>query len=114
MRVLERDIKAACLDYLDLCGAFVWNNPTGCTRVGADRWVHFGKLGSADIIGLLPDGRFICVETKASKGGRLSDAQKCFLDKVRQHGGVAIVASSTADIEAELVQGGYISPVLTF
>ena len=112
MKVLERDVKAACLAYLELCGAFCWNNPTGCTKAGADRWVHFGKTGSADIIGLLSDGTFIAVECKASKGGRLSDAQKCFLEKVKRHGGIAIVAKSTADIEAELVRGGYISPAL--
>jgi hypothetical protein len=114
MKILERDVKYACMDFLEKSGAFCWNNPTGCTRVGADRWVHFGKVGSSDIIGILPDGRFIAVETKASKGGRLSDTQKSFLEKVRQHGGVAIVARSTADIEAELVRQGYVSPVLTF
>lgn len=110
MKVLEKDIKAACLSYLDQCGAFCWNNPTGLAKVEG-RFIHFGHVGSADIIGVLPDGTFIAVETKAP-GGRLSDAQRSFLDKVRAKGGIAIVAKSTADIEAELVRGGYISPVL--
>jgi hypothetical protein len=65
----EGRVKAACLRYLSRRHIRAWNNPTRAVRI-ADRWVHFGKKGSADIIGLLPRGRFMAVEVKAP-GGRL-------------------------------------------
>jgi hypothetical protein len=64
----EGRIKAACLSYLERRHIRAWNNPTGAVRI-ADRWVHLGKKGSADIIGLLPEGRFLAVEVKPRTAG---------------------------------------------
>jgi hypothetical protein len=91
---------------LERRGFFAWNNPSGCTRIAPDRWVSFGKKGSADILGCLPDGRFLAVECK-SKGGRLSPEQSAFLEKVRGMGGLAIVARSFRELEAVLRSEGY-------
>jgi hypothetical protein len=58
--------------------------------------------GVADILGLrLSDGRLIAVEVK-SQTGQLSDNQKLFLDRVKQSGGIAIVARSWIDIARAL------------
>jgi hypothetical protein len=103
----EGKIKAACLRYMERLGITMWNNPSGCVRVAPDRWIHFGKKGSADIIGLIPpDGKFLAVETKAPDG-RLSPEQREFLEMIKRQGGLAIVARSWRDIEAALLEAGY-------
>jgi hypothetical protein len=91
-------------------GIMAWNNPTGAVRVAPDRWLHFGKKGSADIIGLLPGGKFLAVETKAP-AGRLSPEQREFLADVKALGGMAIVARSCRDIETALMEAGYVGIV---
>jgi hypothetical protein len=104
----EGKVKADCLEYLRLIGAFVWNNPTGAYQARPGEWVHFGKTGSADIIGLLPGGRFIAVECKADTG-RVSGKQQEFLEQVRGMGGIAIVARSYSDIADALLRHGFIA-----
>jgi hypothetical protein len=104
----EGCIKAACLRYLEKRGIKAWNNPSGCVRIAPDRWLHFGKKGSADILGCLPDGRFLAVEVKAARGV-LSPEQKQFLEDIRGLGGLAAVARSWTDIDQALREGGYVS-----
>jgi hypothetical protein len=103
----EGRVKAECLKYLDRCGLFAWNNPTGAAQVRPGKFMHFGKAGSADIIGVLPGGRFLAVEVKA-KGGRLTPEQSAFLERVRALGGITILARSFRDIDNALRQNGYI------
>jgi hypothetical protein len=103
----EGRIKAAVLRYLQRRGVFCWNNPTGAAQTAPGRWVSFGKKGSADIIGILPGGRFLAVEVKAPQG-RLSAEQREFLERVSALGGMAVVAKSAADVDAALRAGGYI------
>ena len=69
--------------------------------------MRFGKLGSSDIIGVLPDGRFLAVEVKALKG-RLSVEQAAFLDKIRGLGGVALVVRGWQDLDTALRREGYV------
>ena len=102
----EGRIKSAILRYLERRGFFAWNNPTGAARLAPDRWVSFGKKGSSDIIGILPDGKFLAVECK-SRNGRLSPEQSAFLEKVRGSGGVAIVAHSGSELDGALRKAGY-------
>jgi hypothetical protein len=86
----EGRIKAAVLRYLGRRGFFAWNNPSGAVRIAPDRWLHFGKKGSADILGCLPGGRFLAVEVKAPDG-RMTPEQSAFLEAIRGLGGVAVV-----------------------
>ena len=60
--------------------------------------MRFGHKGSSDIIGILPDGRFLAVECKREKGGVLSPEQKEFRDKITQNNGVYILAHSVTDL----------------
>lgn len=94
----EGRIKAACLRYLGKQRIMAWNNPSGAVRMGPDRWVHFGKKGSADILGCLPDGRFLAIEVKAPDG-RLSQEQKQFLDDISSVGGIAMVVQGWKEID---------------
>jgi hypothetical protein len=101
----EGRVKAACLRYLERRHIRAWNNPTGAVRI-ADRWVHFGKRGSADIIWLLPGGRFLAVEVKAPDG-RLSPEQKQFIADIRDEGGFAVCVKSIKELDEALRGAGY-------
>jgi hypothetical protein len=63
------------------------------------RMVRFGFRGCSDIIGQLPDGRFLAVEVKRADG-RLTEDQAAFLDRVRRGGGVAGMVRSVEDAMA--------------
>jgi hypothetical protein len=102
----EGRIKAACLRYLEKRGITAWNNPTGAVRIAPDRWLHFGKKGSADILGCLPGGRFLAVEVKAARGV-LSPEQKTFLTEIRELGGLAVMVRDWRELDAELRGAGY-------
>lgn len=80
--------------------AWVERQNNGAFKDG-DRFVRFGWPGCSDIIGQLRDGRFLAVEVKAP-GGRLSEAQSLFIDRVRAAGGVAFVARGAVDVARNL------------
>jgi hypothetical protein len=102
----EGRIKAACLRYLARQGIKAWNNPTGAVEVRPGQWLHFGKKGSADILGCLPGGRFLAVEVKAPDG-RLSDEQRRFLAEIGALGGLAITVRGWRELDAALRGAGY-------
>jgi hypothetical protein len=104
----ESKIKAACLQYMKKRGIKAWNNPTGAVRITPNRWLHFGLKGSTDILGLLPGGRFLAVETKSTRG-KLSPEQREFLADINTLGGMAIVARSWQDIDKALREAGYVN-----
>ena len=64
--------------------------------------MRFGLVGSSDIIGILPNGRFLAVECKKENGGVLSDKQKEFLTQIRLNGGFAVCVNSLFDLESKL------------
>jgi hypothetical protein len=77
------------LDYLALRGCFAWRNNTGRYVVDG-RHISYGFVGSSDVLGVAPDGRFIGVECKTA-AGTLKPAQVEFMQQVNARGGVAIV-----------------------
>lgn len=97
METSESVVLKQCLDYLKLKGIYCWRNNTGACKSG-NRYIRYGFIGSSDILGILPDGRFLAVECKRTKGGRVSEAQHEFLSKIASNGGVAIVAKSVDDL----------------
>jgi hypothetical protein len=102
----EGRVKADCLRYLEKRGIKAWNNPSGAVCIAPDRWLHFGKKGSADILGCLPDGRFLAVECKAERG-RLSPEQRQFLADIKAPGGLALVVRGWRELDAALRESGY-------
>jgi hypothetical protein len=97
----EQDLVKPALQLLALRGAYVWRNNTGATsgeHQGKRRFIRFGKPGSSDILGVLPGGRFICVELKR-KGNKPTALQRSFLEAVRSAGGAALVVSSLAELD---------------
>lgn len=93
----ETAIVGSCLCLLSFLGIYAWRNNTGALRNKNNRLVRYGKPGSSDIIGILPDGRLIAVECKTSIG-KLSPGQKDFLEKIKENHGVAIVAHSSDEL----------------
>jgi RecB family endonuclease NucS len=66
--------------------------------------VKFGLMvGSADIIGISPTGKFLAVEIKTSKGLATKE-QLRFIEAVNNAGGIAGIARSVSDA-LELIRG---------
>jgi hypothetical protein len=99
----ENAVLAGVMAYLTTRGdCFVWRNNTGAVKLDAG-YLKFGKVGSADIIGVLsPSGRFIAIECKRPKGGVLAREQQEFGETVTEAGGIYVIARSVADVEAAL------------
>ena len=123
-KVLEKYVKKAILDYLQLKGVLAWNNPTGGAFIpfeketpegGSPRghFLQFGKKYSPDIIGVLPGGKFIGIEAKSSKEDGTNKArregQAAFGAEITKRGGVWIRAKSVEDVMEELkpILGGW-------
>ncbi len=94
---LERNIQAEIMLALSKAGCLVWRNNTGALQDKTGRLVRYGLCkGASDIIGVCPDGRFLAVEVKTTKG-RLTEDQERFIAAVRRSGGRAGVARCVDD-----------------
>lgn len=96
----ESQVLSAVLNYLRRHPSVAWVERM---QVGAyeteDRYIRYGFRGLSDIIGQMRDGRILCIEVKRERGGRVSDAQQAFIDRVRLHGGVAGVVRGIEEAE---------------
>lgn len=59
--------------------------------------------GVADILGVLPDGRFLAIEVK-KKGGYPTIEQKAFLLNVQERGGVALLVRSIKELDEGMLK----------
>lgn len=93
----ESALVSACLLALSAAGCLVWRNNTGVLPNRGGRPVRFGLcVGSSDIIGVTPDGRFLAIECKTATG-QPTNAQRRFIEAVRARGGRAGIARSGSD-----------------
>ena len=106
----ETKIQRLIMLALSDAGCTVWRNETAGAWMGKQihrqgdqvtltnaRMMTFGLcVGSSDIIGIAPDGRFLAVEVKTPKG-RPTKEQLRFIDAVRNAGGIAGIARSVED-----------------
>ena len=96
-RQSESHIVNACLIALSAAGCLVWRQNTGVLPDRQGRPIRFGLcVGSSDIIGVAPDGKFLAIECKSAIG-QPTDAQVRFLEAVRRQGGRAGIARSGAE-----------------
>ena len=104
----EKDLVAAIMGELDRRGIFHWRNNTGALPDKTGRPVHFGLVGSSDILALLP-GKFLAIEAKSAKG-KPTPAQLEFLANVNATGHVGILAYNVETviraIDAALLEEG--------
>ena len=98
----ESDVLRDVLAALRRHPAVAWVERVNSGVIEVDgRWIRYGWVGAADVIGQLADGRFLAVECKAP-AGRVSEAQRAFLDRVTAAGGVAFVARGADDVAVTL------------
>ena len=91
----EKALRNTILHYLNLKGIYAWKQNTGAMQVEG-RFIRFSSPGVSDIIGILPDGRFLAIETKVT--GKLTRHQEVFLENIRERGGIAVVARLVDDV----------------
>jgi len=92
-----------CLGYLAQRSIYAWSNPTRAvydSKRGAWRKMKGGK-GVADILGMLPSGRFVAVECKCGKDTLRPD-QRAFRDAVAANGGLFILARCVGDLHDKI------------
>lgn len=104
----ESDVLREMLVRLPTTGAMAWRNNTGSLpdpRTG--RMISFGLPGSSDVLGVLPGGRFLAVETKHPRTGGQTDQQRAFQAAIEARGGLYILARSWSDVATRLRAEGY-------
>lgn len=96
-----------CLDFLRAKGCFVWENKTRkmtYTDNGKKHFLSYGLVGSADIIGISPYGRFLAVEVKSSADSRrigLTNKQQMFRAEIEARGGIYLLHDKGFDCFAK-------------
>lgn len=95
----EAKVTAEIKRYLKKIDAHVLRTGAGLATFG-DRTVQIGAVGCSDLTCCIR-GRFIAIEIKSATG-KTTPAQEKYLERVRQAGGVAIVARSAADVAKAL------------
>ncbi len=99
----EADIQHLIIAWLQTKRFFVWRqNTVGVYDAAKGRYrASNSKKGVCDILGVLPDGRFLAIEVKSAKG-KTSQDQDAFIAQVNKSGGLAFVARSLDDVKAHL------------
>jgi hypothetical protein len=96
----EGAVLKACLELLKYRGIYAWRNNVGAHKT-AGRFVRYGKVGSSDIMAVLPGGRAAYFEVKRP-GGKPTEAQKAFLSEVNRLGAFACVVDDARRLDAIL------------
>jgi len=103
----EAGIQKAVLEYLAMRrDVTCWRNNVGAfggqSRQGKRWWVRFGRVGQADISGLVrPFGVRLEIEVKAPAGG-CTENQMAFGDEIKEYGGIWLVVRSVQETEDKL------------
>jgi hypothetical protein len=106
--VLENSVLNAVMEYLSLKHIPHWRMNSGATKTERDGFIRFGSKGMSDIYAIGPAGISVWIECKRPKGGRLSEAQKEFLDCINRNFGIGIVVHSVEELEEQLREAGII------
>lgn len=105
MSTTETKLVKAALEFLKLRNIPAWRNNTGAMAIqtqGTKRFVRYGHVGSADILGCMPPaGRLLAIECKSAKGKQTA-AQEDFEDAITAAGGLYILARTLDDIAESL------------
>jgi len=104
----ESFVMNAVSQYLALRKIPHWRINSGGLKNSRGRLVRFGASGMSDYYAIGPGGISIWIECKRPKGGKLSEAQKEFLDCINRNGGIGIVVNSIEGLEQQLKEAGVI------
>jgi len=98
MKKKEQQIQKDILNALNRLGYYVFKiNNVGIKKPDG-HYIPAGRRGVSDILGLAPDGKFVAIEVKTpERRNNISIHQQDFLDRIREHGGIAFVACSAIE-----------------
>ena len=100
----EQDIQRLIMLALSEAGCLIFRNNVGVLKNAAGIPIRFGlAIGSSDLIGIAPGGRFLAVQIKTPTG-KATPEQLRFIEAVRARGGIAGIARSPAEALALLAQ----------
>jgi len=101
----EQDLVNDIIDWFVWHGAWAERINSGTQVIedhaGKRRVFRGAKKGTSDILACWPGGLFIAVEAKL-RGKKPKPEQNAFLARIREIGGLAIVAYSPQDVEREI------------
>ena len=100
MATKENKVQKEVLNYLLHNGVYCWRNNNTAQydeKLGIYRAFN-GKKGVGDILGILPDGRFLSVECKSSTG-KASPDQILFVKRCTLLGGLCVVVHSLDELK---------------
>ena len=102
----EKEIENSILAYLQTQKGFFWKNQSvgvwdNVRKTYRKPNNRFHIIGTADVLGCLPGGKFIALEVK-TKRGRATQNQKDFLQRISVLGGKAAIVKSIDDVKAVL------------
>lgn len=110
----EKQVENSILEYLKMRAIFCFKlNTVGIydasKKIFRKNKNPFVINGVSDIIGILPNGRFLAIEVKTdntrfSKKSYPTDNQKFFIANIKANGGLAFVARSVDDVKAEFTK----------
>lgn len=115
MGARENAVVKACSEVLDILGIPHFRNNIGAIKKGP-YFVRYGAVGYPDLIGVLPDGRFLGVEAKAPEvrglwrkkpAGKRSPEQIAIHQKLARQGAMIITCTSSAEMMRDLESEGY-------
>lgn len=95
----ERDVLKGCMEWLKSHRIFCNRHDCGAGNISGVGYATYGIKGGGDIMGILPDGRHLEIETKRGKGGRQSAGQQKRMTDVRATGGVYLVCHGVVELE---------------
>lgn len=104
----ENEIQNSILEFLKFKKITAWRNNNGGTfDVSSQKFRSKNKWetlhGSpVDILGVLPDGKFLAIEVKKNSKGKPSKGQKTFLEAINRAGGCGFIAYSLTCIKQNL------------
>ncbi|HEY1189323.1 MAG TPA: hypothetical protein VGE74_16845 [Gemmata sp.] len=61
---------AQCLEWLAQLRIYAWRNNTGSCKTRQGHFIRYGQVGSSDVLGILPGGRFLAFECKTATGNQ--------------------------------------------
>lgn len=107
---LESVVLKQCLEYLKLKGICAWRQNSGSfagEHKGKKRFVKFsGADGITDLVGVLPNGKFIGIEIKRP-GGKPKPHQEEFMRMIIRNNGVAFWVDSVDQLIEKISELGF-------
>ena len=102
----ENEIQNSILEFLRFKKITAWRNnsggvydPSGKRFRSKSKW---DRNGVSDILGILPDGKFLAIEVKKNEQARTRPSQREFLDDINNQGGRGFVAYDLAHVKDNL------------